>query len=160
MKSNKLLTLFRLLIWLAVVLASVLLLLSCEELQRAASADPNTTLAVEGAAEAGVGILQALAVLWPGAAAGAAGLTVALKAWRNAKKNLATSETNSEQYYHATEGLVSAIGHYRNENPERWKKLKVKLENAIGPEAENVIRAIRGLPQRLEKSPRELIEAR
>jgi hypothetical protein len=118
----------------------------CEELKRAASADPNTTLAIEGAAEAGVGILQALSVLWPGAAAGAAGLGVALKAWRNAKGKLSESETNSEQYYHATESLVAAIGDYKTANPDKWAEMKGKLEGAIGPEAENVIRAIRGLP--------------
>ena len=143
MKSNKLLT------WLTVLLFSVLIVSGCEEFKRAASADPNTTDALEGAAEAGVGILQALAVLWPGAAAGAAGLGIALKAWRSAKKNLAQSETKSEQYYHATEGLVEAIHNYREENPEKWKKLKTELEEAIGPEAENIIRSIRGLPQKV-----------
>lgn len=140
MKSKKLLT------WLTILLFSALVVSGCEELKRAAQADPNTTEALEGAAEAGVGILQALAVLWPGAAAGAAGLGVALKAWRSAKKNLATSETNSEQYYHATESLVEAIHNYREENPDKWKKLKAELKEAIGPEAENVIRAIRMLP--------------
>ena len=143
MKSNKLLT------CLAVLMLSVLVVSGCEELKRAASEDPNTTVAIEGAAEAGVGILQALAVLWPGAAAGAAGLGVALKAWRNAKKNLAQSETNSEQYYHATESLVQAIGEYRDENPDKWEKLKTTFEATIGPEAENVIRAIRNLPQKV-----------
>lgn len=134
---------------LILLILPVLLSLSCEELKRATTADPNTTIALEGAAEAGVGILRALAVIWPGAAVGAGALATALTAWRKAKGKLATSETSSEQYYHATESLVSAINDYHKENPENWDKLKSKCESAIGPEAENVIRAIRGLPLKM-----------
>jgi len=140
MKSNKLLT------CLAVLLLSVFVVSGCEELKRAASADPNTTLAAEGAAEAGVGILQALSAIWPGAAVGAGALGTALAAWRKSKKKLAESETSSEQYYHATESLVEAIDDYRKKNPDKWIKLKESLHHTIGLKAENVIRAIRRLP--------------
>jgi hypothetical protein len=147
-------TMNRLLTMLAVVMLSLVLVVSgCEALQRAAkqSQDPNTAPKVEAAetaAEGAVGILQALGVLWPGAAVGGAGLAAALRAWRNAKKNLATSNTESEAYFHTTEALVTAIEDYREKNPEKWKKLKASLEDAVGPNAEAIIRAIRGMPMK------------
>lgn len=139
MKSNKL-------TWLAIMMVPVFFVPGCEELKRAASADPNTATAIEGAAEAGVGILQALAAIWPGAAVGAGALGTALAAWRKAKGKLAASKTEGEAYYHTTQALVLAIDEYREANPDKWIKLKATLEGAIGPEAENIIRALRSLP--------------
>ena len=126
-------------------------LAGCEQLMQLAqdANDPNNApkvAAAEATAEGAVGILQGLAAVWPGAAVGAVSLATALRAWRNAKKQLATSESTGAQYYHVTESLVGAINDYRSKNPEKWESLKVALESAVGPEAENVIRAIRGLP--------------
>jgi len=135
----------------AVKIGIVLLLLvpGCEIVkdggQKIVRIDPNQAAKVEGAAEATIGILEALTAIWPVAGIGVAGLGTALAAWRKAKKNLTEKQSESQMYYNATAALVEAIGDYRDANPDKWAKLKKQLEDAIGPEAENVIRAIRGL---------------
>ncbi len=108
--------------------------------------DPNQAAKVEAAVEGGIGVLEALAALWPLAGTGAVGLAAALAAWRKAKARLTESQTETEMYHSATAALVAAIKDYRETNPETWDKLKLKLEGAVGPDAENIIRALRGLP--------------
>lgn len=111
--------------------------------------DPNAAAKIEGGAEAGVGILNALSVMWPGFAAGAGALTLALREWRKVKGKLTEKQNESDMYYNTTEALVTAIEQYRDENPDKWKKLKEKIEKAVGPGAESIIRAIRELPQKV-----------
>lgn len=143
-----------------IILISALILLSlplagCEVLQDTITGekkvyiDPNAAAKVEDAAEVGVGILEALAALWPAAGIGAAGLGTALAAWRKAKKNLTTTQTKSDMYYNATQALVNAIEDYREENPGNWAKLKKQLERSVGPGVESIIRAIRELPPKV-----------
>jgi len=106
--------------------------------------DPNTAAKVEVGTEAAVNIATILAAFWPvllpvaGAGAGALG------AWRNMKPKLTEAQTKEELYYKSTASLVSAIETLKVKNPASWEKLKAAL--AIGPETENVIRALRGLP--------------
>jgi len=102
----------------------------------------------EKGAEAGVSIMQALAPFWPPAAGLAVGLAAALAAWRKQKGKLIIQQSETEMYHSAAASLVAAIGDYRNANPQQWAKLKIRLKKAIGPEAENVIRALRGLPEK------------
>ena len=60
------------------------------------------------------------------------------------KPKLTGLQTKQEITYNSTEALVGLIEELKKTNPETWTSLKDRLK--IGPEVENVIRAIRGLP--------------
>ena len=49
-------------------------------------------------------------------------------------------------YYSVASAVVEAIEQFKEENPDDWDKLEIELTKLIGPKAENIIRALRGLP--------------
>lgn len=60
------------------------------------------------------------------------------------KAMLTAAQSKQAIAYNSTEALVGLLEELKKTNPETWKALKEKLK--IGPEVENVIRSIRGLP--------------
>ena len=106
--------------------------------------DPNKAAQIEAGVEAGISAVEAFAVLWPGAAGLAGALTLALGAWRKAKKNFEVEQTMTRGYYTTTAALVESIEDFKEAHPSEWKKLKAQL-GEMGSKSENVIRAIRGL---------------
>ena len=105
--------------------------------------DPNITATVDTItvpAQQAVELATPFAAsLYPPAAAILGVIGLGLAAWNKRKAN------NS---YTLTETVVSAIEAWKAENPNDWAKLQEKLSKLIGPEAENVIRAMRGLPEK------------
>lgn len=144
---------FKRIMWLTIVIFVGLAVFGCT-----VGSDPNGVPTVridaekaeqfEKGAEAGISIMTALEVVWPGAAVLSTALATALAAWRNQKGKVIIEQSKAKMYHSASAGLVEAIADYRENNPNAWGKLKEELEAAIGPEAENVIRAIRGLPEK------------
>lgn len=117
--------------------------------------DPEVSQRVEKVTEAVPVIRQGLdvaAILWPSAAgvlgiiAGAVG--AAKKAANKYQPELDESRHRARQYHTATAAVVSAIEEFKRTNSDDWEKLEHKLAQHIGPEAENVIRALRGLPDK------------
>jgi len=73
-------------------------------------------------------------------------LGAALGTWAKIKPKLIEAQTKQQIYYNATSSVVTAIESYKTAYPDQWTSLEAQLIKAIGPEAENVIRALRGLP--------------
>lgn len=92
-------------------------------------------------AEENIDSLTAMATaIWP-PAAGILGLIgIGLGAWNKRSAN------NS---YGLTECLVTAIDKWKEKNPDNWDGLEAEFDKLIGPDAENVIRAIRKLPAKV-----------
>ena len=109
--------------------------------------DPDAAAKVERGVEAGIGVLQALSIFWPELlpAGVVIGLGGALATWRKMKPKLTEAQAREALYFATTEEIVTAIEQYKTDNPAAWKKLGDEIGDKIGPEAENVIRAIRGL---------------
>lgn len=114
--------------------------------ERTYQIDPNAIPAYEETAEAAIGILAILSTIWPvllpavGIAAGVYGT------WKKVKPQLATAQSEAAMYHTATKSVVTAIENFKINNPKEWLILEERLKKAIGPNAENVIRALRGLP--------------
>ena len=100
----------------------------------------------EQGAEAGISIMQALVVVWPGFAVLSATLAGVLGAWRTQKGKLIIAQSETKMYHSVTASLVGAIDDYREAYPANWGKLRTQLADTIGPEGENIIRALRDLP--------------
>jgi len=77
--------------------------------------------------------------IWPPAAGILGILGLALGAWNKRKAS------NS---YAVTESVVTTIEKWKTDNPDAWKTLEEKMSKSIGSDAENIIRAIRGLPKK------------
>lgn len=108
--------------------------------------DPNETAVWEKRGEAAVGIAGILSTFWPALLPFAGYGAHAIKAWKTVKPKLEQAQTEADMYHTSTRSIVLAIDEFKKSNPEDWAKLKDKLEKAVGPEVENIIRALRGLP--------------
>lgn len=101
---------------------------------------PDVVAAIDKAAEKTSEQLKiwgpAATAAYPPAAGIVGILGLLVGAWQKRKSNRA---------HGTTAALVSGIEEFKDANPTEWKKLKDRLH--IGPEAENVIRAMRGLPE-------------
>ena len=106
--------------------------------------DPNGTAKPEAIAEIGLVISTGLGAFFPLAAAIAGILGGVLATWKKYKPQLTAAQKSETLAYNATSSLVGLIEDLKDMNPETWEALKTKLK--IGPEVENVIRSIRGLP--------------
>ena len=109
--------------------------------------DPQKYEQFEDAAEIGVGILTALTPFFPWlfpVVAAAGGILATAKTM---KPKLTKLQKRQELAHNAAAGLVAGIETLKKTSPESWAKLKDVLK--IGPEVENVIRAIRGLPPKI-----------
>ncbi len=77
----------------------------------------------------------------------AGGLLAGLFAmWRKLRKPLTEAQGEAKQFYGITAALVESIKQWKLERPDDWEYLEAKIVSAIGSKAENVIRALRGLP--------------
>jgi hypothetical protein len=116
--------------------------------KKVVSLDPNNAIVVNADTGLTVGqmIAAASGTIWPIGTLMAGALGAALAAWRKYKPLLTAATTQATQSYNTTSAVVSAIETYKTDNPTEWLKLEEYLTKAIGPNAENVIRAIRGLP--------------
>ena len=104
----------------------------------------DTTEAVVPVAAAGASAI--FPVLTP-IFTGIAGLILAgIGVWRTLKPQLVAETEAKQKYYDVAAAIVAGIENFKEASPETWAKLEVKLAQAIGPKAENVIRALRGLP--------------
>jgi len=110
------------------------------------SIDPNKAEKIEVIAEPVVGVLQALAPLYPALIPFATALGGAFAAWKTQKPKLVKAQTEGELYQNTTGTLVAILEKFKQTNPDEWAKLEEKLADKIGPETENVIRVLRGLP--------------
>jgi len=140
-------------LWMAVVIVLCLGVAGCIKSEGPGGetyyrVDPNIAAEVERDVAVGITILQALSIIWPELLP--AGLLIAtgggLAVWKKLKPQLTEAQTRQALYYATTEGVVGAIEQFKETNPTEWKKLKKQLDDLVGPEAENVIRALRGLP--------------
>lgn len=86
-----------------------------------------------------------LSVYWPPAMLITGILGGVLGAWKKLKPQVTAANTKAQLYYDTTGAVVSGIERFKIENPEEWLKLEEKIKKMVGPEAENVIRALRGL---------------
>ena len=92
-------------------------------------------------AEQSIEALAPIAVaIWP-PAAGILGSLGSTLGPRNKRK-----ASNS---YAVTESVVTTLEKWKVDNPEAWATLEAKMSKSIGIDAENIIRAIRGLPPKI-----------
>jgi len=111
--------------------------------------DPNVVTSVEVGAETAVSIAAILGAIWPallpiaGAGAGILG------AWQRMKPKMLETQRRQDLYYATTEGIVAGVKRFGELHPDSYEVLKERLSKTIGPEAENVIRALRGLPAKM-----------
>ena len=110
------------------------------------SVDPNVAAQIEGGSAAAVGILTVLGSMWPILIPIATGIGGVMGALRTSKPKLVAAQSEASMYYSATEAIVNAIEGFKDVCPDEWKKLEQSLAKSIGPKAENLIRALRGLP--------------
>ena len=106
--------------------------------------DSTKVEGVENAAEAAQGIAGASGIIWPIGTAIASIIGTGLAMWRKYKPKLVAAQTAEELSYTTAETAINVIEDLKEMSPETWEKLKAKIK--IGPEIENAIRAIRGLP--------------
>ncbi len=139
-----------------IILASCLLMLlaGCEVITNPATGEkeyhlsPKDANSIEDSGEITVGVLGALGILWPVLLPIAGYAGGALRMFRKLKPKLTTAKTEAETYHSATDSIVAAIESFKTDYPKEWTILESKLNKAIGPKAENVIRALRGLPSK------------
>jgi len=109
------------------------------------SLDEKAAAKIEAPAEAAVSIMAILSafypVLIPVTTAGGA----AIATWLKIKPQLTTARTEAELYYDTTAAIVEAIEAWKENDPDDWAALEERLKKAIGPNALNVIRGLRGL---------------
>lgn len=114
--------------------------------------DPEVVATIDGVAEFGdvaVAVAGPLSIYWPPAAGIAGIIAGVVGAWRKMKPKLTKAETEASKAYVVTEAIVYAIEEFKKTNRDDWEKLKSQLTKTIGPETENVIRALRGLTERV-----------
>lgn len=111
--------------------------------------DPNAAAAIEKTADAGISILTIAGALWPALLPIVGALGGVYGTWKKMQPKYLAAKTEAELYYEITESAVMTIEDFKEEYPERWGVLKDEYwSKVISPEAENVIRALRGLPER------------
>jgi len=96
--------------------------------------------------------LDVASVIWPSVAGilgiVGGGLVAGTSTWKKLRPKIDEAENKATHYYHATEAVVQAIEEFKSTNKQDWDKLKEKLAEHIGLESENVIRALRNLPEK------------
>ena len=106
--------------------------------------DPNAATTAEKYVEAGASIMTVLAPIFPVLYPVLLITGGVLAAWRKMKPKVVKAQGRAEICHTTVEALVVAIEELKKVSPESWGKLKDEIK--VGPEIENIIRAIRGLP--------------
>lgn len=114
--------------------------------QKTVSADSNSVVKIEVATEGAITILGILSAFFPVLIPVTAAAMAVYGTWRKVKPKLTKAQTDAELYHATTSAVVMAIENYKTANPTEWLKLEEKLLGVVGPNANNVIRAIRNLP--------------
>jgi len=106
--------------------------------------DPNAAATAEKYVETGTSIMTVLAPIFPVLYPVLLITGGVLAGWRKMKPKVTKAQNRAELCHTAIESLVVAIEELKEVSPESWEKLKEKIK--VGPEIENIIRAIRLLP--------------
>lgn len=106
--------------------------------------DVNAVTPYEAVGGIGYTISMGLSTIWPIAGVIAGIIGTLLASWKKYKPQLQELQKKESLAYNATTSLVGFIEELKKTSPDVWEKLKGNLK--IGPEVENVIRAIRGKP--------------
>lgn len=113
------------------------------------SIDPNTGEAVQTGLDVGAATATGVSAVWPFAVPVSIILTALAGIWRKTNPVLAQATTEAQKYFDVTNSIVTGIESFKEVAPEQWEKLSEQLSKAIGPEVENVIRALRNLPPKI-----------
>lgn len=108
------------------------------------SLDPNAVASIERYVETGLTLGSVAGAIFPVIlpfVTLAGGIFVA---WKKIKPQVVKAQNRATLMHTGVTSLVVAIEELKKVSPEAWEKLKAEIK--IGPEIENIIRAIRGLP--------------
>jgi hypothetical protein len=111
--------------------------------------DPNKGMAVQKGLDVAAGTATGVSAVWPPAAIIGVILTGLAGVWRKTNPVLAAATSEQQKYYDVSASVVAAIEAFKDAAPTEYEKLKAELVKAVGPNAENVIRAIRNLPPKV-----------
>lgn len=106
--------------------------------------DPNVVAGIQTGLAVTGGVAQSTSSLWPPAA-----IIVALAGVANAitgKLGKTRMKASLGGVVNAGSNVVAAIERFKTANPKEWDLLKPYVTDALGANAENVIRGWRGLP--------------
>ena len=109
--------------------------------------DQNTVGGIESLVETSLTIGTVLAVLFPMIIPA---LTLAggiYGTWKKIKPQVVKAQDRATLMHTGVTSLVVAIEQLKKQSPETWEKLKKLIK--VGPEIENIILAIRGLPPKI-----------
>ena len=119
--------------------------------------DPNvvkTVLPVEAVAEAGVGVLGVLSLLWPGLLPIATAAGGILGTYKKLRPQIVAETDKADAYYKAGELLTKALEDIKTTQPSTWAIVGPAIQKTLAPvsKAEEVIRGFRHLePMNVEK---------
>lgn len=98
------------------------------------------------------GIAGAVSVWWPPAAAIAGIIAGLIGMWAKMKPSLTLAQTKAQAAYNATQVLVGGIELLKEKAPEQWDKILkpelVQRFEEVGAIVENIVRAMRNLPEK------------
>jgi hypothetical protein len=107
--------------------------------------DPNEAVKYEKVAETSLTIMQVLTPFFPWLAAPVLAGGTAYATYKTQKPKFIKEQTRADLYHDTAGSLVIALENFKETNPAEYIKLRDKLIEKIGPEAENAIRGLRGL---------------
>lgn len=111
--------------------------------------DPNTGLAIQQGLDVAAGATTGVSAIWPWMVPVSMIITAIAGVWRKTNPVLAQATSEQQKYYDVTQGIVTAIESFKEAAPTEWEKLSTQLDKTLGPEAINVIRALRNLPPKV-----------
>lgn len=110
--------------------------------------DPNAGVKVEQTIDASLSVATLASTFFPWLLTIIAPAVAIYGTWKRVKPKLVEAQGRADMYYNVTESVVTGIEDYKEANPDERAKLGAILTKFIGPEAENVIRAMRNLPSK------------
>lgn len=106
--------------------------------------DPNTYGPIEPIVQTGITIGQLLAPLFPVIIPALTLVIGGFGLWLKIKPQVTKAQDRATLMHTGISSLVIAVEELKEVSPESWAKLKDMIK--VGPEINNIIRAIRGLP--------------
>lgn len=122
---------------------------SCVQTDKGTQLRPDVAAGLDRAAgttETLAPLLPLVSAFWPPAAAIGGILAGLIGMWKKLKPQVTEAQDEAYLNYTVVAALVESIEKWKEGRPDDWAYLKTKLEKAIGPKAEAVIRALRNLP--------------